>query len=1089
MHMLRDSAADWPRAVLLSLILFLTACGGGGGGGSSSSGTVDTLQGQFIDSPVFNIAYRTATQSGFTDAEGRFNYRPGESIIFSIGGIDLPGMAAKRIITPLDYSNTGSINHPMVTNMLRLLQSLDVDGNPDNGIQIGDAAHTTALGMTVLFDSATFETDVSILVANSGSVITSLIDAESARNHFVQTLAELDEQDILPVNTSTEFYYNNNSQAVRHSGSKSINGQTVTPLVHPTGGKEYFFADADRLLYYGFYSPQVVVPGFGTFTADVTLTQPETLFDVQWSAQGRSASVSGTGRVAISPTYGNRDVTYSGTVHYYGEEVVDTGIGSVVAKHIGYFLTASVNVDGATIQVPVSTELWIDSDIGIVKRIEHGQTFLLTSLSGVDSDNDGVIDPIDDYPDDPTQSTDTDGDGIEDSIDTDDDNDGVDDANDAFPTDAGESLDSDGDLIGNNADPDDDNDGVLDAADDYPLDATRSEALAINTNTLAYTRVLGASLAAGEQLIVSGDNNLSWSVTASENWISLDKNGGMGDSSLSVQINQDNLAPGNYSGTIVISDDTYGDQVVVNVALEVVLPSLTASLTALTFDNRFGWSDLTDTLTLTLNTGTNSYPWTASVSFAHQDGMTIDNSGTVGAAGSAVDVTISDPLVFSEGLFAGVITYSADVLGHTIETTVSFDVIASAHLIYVPDNGVALTSFPGKSALSKAVVVKSSYENNTTGWTATSNQAWLTVTSSGLTEGTLLITAAPAGLATDVLHEATVTIASDNPAVENTETVHVGLWIGTSDPADHTLSLTIEEIAADPVRPYVYTQGATAGQVDIYHIYQGNLVGSLSGLGSDLGDMQVSSDGQTLFVADNTGLQIVKVNLNDYTTSSWPIDAALTYGFTLARNKGHRLLIAEYGKMYDASSGSALTGGDFASGYYGRLALDASLFGNRFCGINSGLSPYTIYCHDIVFSSYDDAVQLTSLGGVPHGTGSNGRDIALSSDGGTIYIAGGAPYVFTVVDASTMTVSTSLAAEAYPTAVEVDDNDALHAGSATWYGPLDTWVYESDGTPRKSTYASGYAKWILQRQVVASGDGFMTIVVTDDPKLVFVSSY
>ena len=67
------------------------------------------------------------------------------------------------------------------------------------------------------------------------------------------------------------------------------------------------------------------------------------------------------------------------------------------------------------------------------------------------------------------QVADFDQDGVADAVDPDDDNDGVVDGLDAFPFDRTESLDSD--TIGNNADPDDDNDGVIDSNDDYPLDA------------------------------------------------------------------------------------------------------------------------------------------------------------------------------------------------------------------------------------------------------------------------------------------------------------------------------------------------------------------------------------------------------------------------------------------------------------------------------------------------------------------------------------------------------------------------------------------------------------------------------------------
>ena len=55
---------------------------------------------------------------------------------------------------------------------------------------------------------------------------------------------------------------------------------------------------------------------------------------------------------------------------------------------------------------------------------------------------------------------------------TDTDNDGVADGIDVFPNDPTETLDTDGDGVGNNADPDDDGDGVLDVNDAFPLDQT-----------------------------------------------------------------------------------------------------------------------------------------------------------------------------------------------------------------------------------------------------------------------------------------------------------------------------------------------------------------------------------------------------------------------------------------------------------------------------------------------------------------------------------------------------------------------------------------------------------------------------------------
>ncbi len=94
----------------------------------------------------------------------------------------------------------------------------------------------------------------------------------------------------------------------------------------------------------------------------------------------------------------------------------------------------------------------------------------------VDSDGDGVPDSEDAFPNDPTEQTDNDGDGIGDNADLDDDNDGL--------TDAEEAIIGTDPLIA-----DTDNDGVDDGADPRPLDAEISTfegfALFIRDDTLS----------------------------------------------------------------------------------------------------------------------------------------------------------------------------------------------------------------------------------------------------------------------------------------------------------------------------------------------------------------------------------------------------------------------------------------------------------------------------------------------------------------------------------------------------------------------------------------------------------------------------
>lgn len=167
----------------------LTACGGGGGGGSPVASTTST--GVFLDSVVEGISYRTATISGKTNSSGEFRYVVGETIIFSIGSIDLPSVKANSTITPLEIANTTDVNHQIVSNILVLLQSLDVDGNPSNGIKITDTAHaaaTTAVDFNVAPTIFRANTAITALVTNSGSTNTSLVTVAAATSHFQTTL-------------------------------------------------------------------------------------------------------------------------------------------------------------------------------------------------------------------------------------------------------------------------------------------------------------------------------------------------------------------------------------------------------------------------------------------------------------------------------------------------------------------------------------------------------------------------------------------------------------------------------------------------------------------------------------------------------------------------------------------------------------------------------------------------------------------------------------------------------------------------------------------------------------------------------------
>ncbi|HEY0686363.1 MAG TPA: hypothetical protein VGD45_28760 [Steroidobacter sp.] len=170
--------------------------GTGGGGDGGNNPPVEQTSGVFVDAPVAGLSYTTSSNlSGVTDVEGRYNYNVGDTVTFSIGNLVIGAVPGQGIVTPMTVAsalvaNTSNNAETVAENLLMLLQSLDSNGNPDDGITftqaIRDAVAANSIDLTAAdtaFDSSlsTFVTNVS----SASGVSLDPVTRDEARDHFL----------------------------------------------------------------------------------------------------------------------------------------------------------------------------------------------------------------------------------------------------------------------------------------------------------------------------------------------------------------------------------------------------------------------------------------------------------------------------------------------------------------------------------------------------------------------------------------------------------------------------------------------------------------------------------------------------------------------------------------------------------------------------------------------------------------------------------------------------------------------------------------------------------------------------------------
>jgi hypothetical protein len=305
---------------------------------------------------------------------------------------------------------------------------------------------------------------------------------------------------------------------------------------------------------------------------------------------------------------------------------------------------------------------------------------------------------------------------------------------------------------------------------------------------------------------------------------------------------------------------------------------------------------------------------------------------------------------------------------------------------------------------------------------------------------------------------------------------------------------TMPGVATDPYRPYVYLNQSGDSDVDVFNVLTEERVATLSNVVDQVVHMEVSQDARWLFVADagSGGNRIVRIDLDleldgvDATTS-WSYPGSLEYGFTLLENTGKLLLASGEGRIFDAATGREYTNGRIIDFDTDGVYLDAALYGNVLCGVDSVVGPMSVECWDITYDVESDRVETRSRGSVTSGT--IGRDVAVTRDGSLAALARSSPGEFTVIDTSSFSVVRRLEGDSFPVAVETGPDDAVH-GAAFVSNDRDFWVYEpGDDRRRTRQTVSDDGEGIFARQIGVTADGRGTVILSSDSPPVVVRDY
>ena len=154
-----DALWETSLGKFIALVVFLFALFALGSSASARQVKNSELLSGTMAGPIVGLRYETPTASGVTNEKGEFKYRAGETVTFSVANMILgsakagPRLNLAQLVARVD-GNIDKVRDPVLTNMARFVQTLDEDGNVENGVTINAQAQSVIGRRSVNFNQS-----------------------------------------------------------------------------------------------------------------------------------------------------------------------------------------------------------------------------------------------------------------------------------------------------------------------------------------------------------------------------------------------------------------------------------------------------------------------------------------------------------------------------------------------------------------------------------------------------------------------------------------------------------------------------------------------------------------------------------------------------------------------------------------------------------------------------------------------------------------------------------------------------------------------------------------------------------------------